>query len=112
MDVFEPVCRRIAVSLVNRLPSRGEVEFMSKIAEDFALQIQCAFMGWPAELHEPLRQWTRKNGDATLAGDREAMAAVALEFDGYIRDMLRVRRDAGSQAPDDVTTRLLRERVG
>jgi len=112
MDVFEPVCRRIAVSLVNRLPSRGEVEFMSKIAEDFALQIQCAFMGWPAELHEPLRQWTRKNGDATLAGDREAMAAVALEFDGYIRDLLRVRRDAGSQAPDDVTTRLLRERVG
>ena len=112
MNAFEPACRTIAVSLVKRLPSKGEVEFMDEVAEDFALQIQCAFMGWPVELHEPLRQWTRKNREATLAGERKAMAAVALEFDGYIRDQLGVRRGAGSEAPDDVTTRLLRERIG
>jgi hypothetical protein len=45
----------------------------------------CAFMGWPAELHEPLRQWARKNQTATLAGDRPTMAAIAFEFDGHIR---------------------------
>ena len=39
------------------------------------------------------------------------MAAVAQEFDGYITDMLNTRRQAGDQAPDDVTTSLMREQV-
>lgn len=111
MRQFEPVCRRIAADLVTRLPVRGEVELMHDFAQDFALEIQCAFMGWPAELHEPLRAWTRQNREATLAADREAMAAVALQFDGSIRDQLQARRAAGATAPDDTTTRLLRERV-
>jgi cytochrome P450 len=111
MQAFEPHCRRIAVDLVQSLPANGEVEFMRTFAEDFALQIQCAFMGWPTDLHEPLRQWTRRNREATLAADRAAMALVAHEFDGFISRLLDVRRDAGDEAPDDVTTRLLRERV-
>jgi cytochrome P450 len=111
MQAFEPVCRRIAVDLVDALPSNGETELMRTFAEDFALQIQCAFMGWPADLHEPLRQWTHGNREATLAADRDAMARVAHEFDDFISQLLDVRRDAGDQAPDDVTTRLLRERV-
>lgn len=111
VERFEPVCRSIAVDLMSQLPIQGEVELMRDFAQDFALQIQCAFMGWPAELHEPLRDWTRRNQQATLAADREAMGAVALQFDGYIGDLLRVRREAGVGAPDDVTTRLLREQV-
>lgn len=111
MAEFEPVCRGIAVDLVKRLPSKGEVEFMTQFAEDFALEIQCAFMGWPASLHEPLRQWTHKNREATLARDLEKTTAVAFEFDGYIRELLDVRRTAGANATDDPTTRLLHERV-
>lgn len=103
------MCRRIAVDLVRELPSAGEVELMGQFAEDFALQIQCAFMGWPVALHAPLRRWTHRNRAATLAADRAAMAAVALEFDGYIRAQLDARRAAGDQAPDDVTRRLLGE---
>src|SRR5690554_7909127 len=68
-------------------------------------------MGWPERLHEPLAEWVRKNHRATLARDRDAMAAVAREFDGYITDMLETRRQAGDQAPDDVTTSLMREQV-
>ncbi|WP_445500683.1 cytochrome P450 [Microvirga sp. G4-2] len=109
---FEPACRDIATDLVNRLPAGGEVELMGGFARDFALRIQCAFMGWPAGLHEPLRQWTRRNQEATLSGDRAATADVALEFDGFVRDLLDMRRQAGDAAPDDVTTRLLRERIG
>jgi len=109
---FEPACRSIAADLVGRLPAGGEVELMGEFAQDFALRIQCAFMGWPADLHEPLRQWTRKNQEATLAGDRAATAAVALEFDRFVRTLLDERRRAGNAAPDDVTTRLLRERIG
>jgi len=37
-------------------------------------------------VQEPLRQWTRENHRATLAPDRKAMAAVAEQFDSYIRD--------------------------
>ena len=40
------------------------------------------------------------------------MAAVALEFDVYIKELLAVRRDAGVAAPDDITTSLLGEKVG
>ena len=111
MAAFAPVCRGIVADLMRGLPADGEVELMHGFAEDFALQSQCAFMGWPATLHEPLRQWTHSNRAATLAADREAMAAVALEFDGYIRAQLELRRAAGAQATDDVTTRLLNENV-
>ncbi len=111
MEDFAPVCREVAVRLVQALPEQADVELMADFAQIFALQIQCAWLGWPVELHEPLRLWTLKNQAATLARDEAAMSAVALEFDGYIKDLLTARRNAGSAAPDDVTTRLLRDQA-
>lgn len=111
MQAFEPACRTIAAALVEQLPQTGDVEFMSACAEEFALQVQSAFLGWPADLHEPLRRWTRKNHEATLARDKAALEEVAYEFDGYIRDLLAERRNAGIHATDDLTSSLLRERV-
>lgn len=111
METFAPVCRDVAVRLVQALPEQASVEMMADFAQIFALQIQCAWLGWPVELHEPLRLWTLKNQAATLARDEAAMSAVALEFDGYIKDLLTARRNAGSAAPDDVTTRLLRDQA-
>src|SRR5690606_27215851 len=70
-----------------------------------------AFMGWPDSLHAPLRQWVLKNHRATLARDREAMADVAHEFDGYIQDLLAMRRQAGANAPRDVTRSLMEESI-
>lgn len=112
MEAFEPVCRQIAIELVANLPRAGEVEFISAFAEDFALRVQAAFLGWPTKLHEPLRRWTRRNHEATLARDRTAMEDVAYEFDRYIRSLLMERRNAGASAPNDLTTSLMRERVG
>lgn len=109
---FEPVCRSIAVNLVKNLPQEGETELMAEFAQNFALQAQADFLGWPKDLHEPLRRWIRKNHEATLAGCKAAMSDVAFEFDGYIKGLLAVRREAGSDAPDDLTTRLLSERLG
>lgn len=110
VEAFEPVCRAIATELVAEL-SEEAVELMAAFAHPFALRMQSAYLGWPERLHEPLRQWIRKNHEATLSGDRTATAAVALEFDGYIRELLAERREAGSDAPSDVTARLLREEV-
>lgn len=112
MRAFEPACRAISTALVTRLPMGGETELIAALAHPFSLQIQCAFLGWPARLHEPLRLWTLKNQAATLSRDRAAMDEVALEFDGYIKDLLAERRAAGAGAPDDLTTRLLRDRAG
>lgn len=111
MAAFEPACRDIAANLVKGLPA-GRTELMASLAHDFSLQIQSTFLGWPAALHEPLREWTRKNHAATLARDKAAMDDVAYEFDGYIRELLAVRRAAGIHAPDDMTTSLLREQIG
>lgn len=107
MDAFEPACRNIAINLVRALPKKGEVDLMAVFSQDFALQIQAAFLGWPAELHEPLRHWIRKNYAATLARDEIAMEDVAFEFDGYIKNLLATRRKCGVDAPNDITTSLL-----
>ncbi|MCT3006231.1 cytochrome P450, partial [Propionibacterium freudenreichii] len=48
---------------------------------------------------------------ATASGDRAATAAVAEQFDGYITGLLDERRAMGDAAPDDLTTRLMKEQV-
>ncbi len=111
MAEFEPVCRRICSELVAALPRDGQTEIMFGLAHPFALRMQCAFLGWPPSVHEPLLQWIHKKNVATLSGDSHAIAAVAMEFDETIRALLKIRRDAGDQAPDDATTRLLHETV-
>lgn len=112
MQAFAPVCRAIASELIAGLPARGEIELMSDFAHEFALRVQCAFLGWSDDLRAPLRTWIHANRAATLAGDRAALEAVALEFDGHVRAQLELRRRAGDAAPDDITTSLLAERVG
>ncbi|GHB13411.1 cytochrome P450 [Modicisalibacter luteus] len=111
MRDFEPLCREIAVELIDSLPAEGELEVMTALGHPFALRVQCAFMGWPDALHVPMQAWVERQQAATLAGDREALGRLALEFDGVIRSLLAERRLAGALAPDDVTTRLMNERV-
>jgi hypothetical protein len=77
----------------------------------FAVQAQCAFLEWLDQLHEPLLQWTRKNYAATLSSDRALIDAVALEFDGCIRERLDESRASRDDSRDDAITRLLMERV-
>ncbi len=105
----EPAFRSATQDLVGRL-AHGEVEWMNDFAYEWALRMLCAFMGWTADLHGPLREWARRNQAATLSGDREAMAAIAFEFDGHIRAQLALRR-AGDAMAGDVTSRLLRETI-
>jgi cytochrome P450 len=109
VDAFEPGCRDIVVALVRHALARGEVELMADLALPFAVRVQCAFLGWPPALHEPLVQWSQKNQEATLAQDRQAMAEVAREFEGFIDAQLETRRGAGPE--DDVTASLMHERI-
>lgn len=108
---FEPVFRRIARELVDQLAANPSSDVIRDFAEPYAVRIQCGFLGWPQSLHAPLLEWIYRNRAATLARDAEAMAAVALEFDGHIRAQLAVRERAGAGAADDLTTCLLRQSV-
>lgn len=111
MRDFEPHCRRTAVGVIERLPVTGEFDAQTDLGQVFALEVQCAFLGWPSRLHGPLMDWTRHQHQAVLAGDQTALGELGLQFDGLIRQQLHSRREAGEQAPDDVTTRLMRETV-
>ncbi len=111
MEAFEPVCRGITTELVRGLSTRPEVEFMADAALPFAVQVQCAFLGWPAALQEPLVRWTRKNHEATLAQDRKAMSEIALEFEAIIDDLLEIRLQKEAGPETDITAALTHERV-
>jgi len=111
MDAFEPSCRRIVVELLRDALPGGETELVADFAVPFAVRVQCAFLGWPPELREPLARWTRKNHEATLAQDRQAMSELAREFEGYVQDMLEVRLRAGAAPEYDVTASLMHEKV-
>lgn len=111
MRAFEPVCRKIVVELVRDLPARRQVEFMAEVALPFAVQVQCAFLGWPPTLHNALLQWMDKNQAATLALDRKAMSEIAIEFESIIDDLLETRRKAGAGPESDLTAALMHEKV-
>lgn len=111
MDAFEPTCREIAADLVRNALASEEVEMMAGFALPFAVRVQCAFLGWPPTLQEPLTRWTKKNYEATLAQDLQAMSEIAREFEGFIDDMLETRFQAGAKPENDVTTALMHERV-
>lgn len=108
---FAPACRAAARELVRALPIPGTVEVVGALAEPFAARITCAFMGWPHEMERPLLEWMAANRSATRARDREAQAEVARSFDGHIRARLDACRARASRRDDDVTARLLRERI-
>src|SRR5690606_5690212 len=108
---FEPSCRLLAHDLLSSVTAGTDFDFITVFAGPFALQCQCASLGWPAELAEPVGQWTRRNREAILAADRAALANIASEFNARMATLLSERRREDAEPPDDITTALMRVRV-
>jgi cytochrome P450 len=108
---FEPACRAIAEELIANVGRGVEVDFMGAFAIPFAAQCQCAYLGWPAALATPVREWTRRNREAVLAADRAALGQIASEFEAFISGLLAERRSVAGAAPQDLTTLLMQTRV-
>jgi len=108
---LEPQFRRIAADLVRSLPRRLPVEVVGKIGARYAVRAQSAWLGWPADLEDALLAWMDDNLAATRSRQLTRTVAVAERFDGIIRSLLEARRRAGDEAPDDVTTALLRDEL-
>lgn len=114
MSAFEPACRRVARDLVSTMPRGVSLDFIAEFALEFALEAQRAWLEWPGYTIDALRHWTARQHRATLARDREELDAVAADFDAVVRQVIADRRDldpASLAAAQDVTSRLLRERL-
>ena len=108
---LEPRFRQLAADLVRSLPGDRAVEVVGELGARFAVRAQSAWLGWPAELEDTLLGWMDDNVEATRSRQLTRTAAVAERFDAIVRSLIEARRRAGDDAPDDVTTRLLGERI-
>jgi cytochrome P450 len=111
MEAFGPSCRKIAAEIVEQVLAKCKVEVMDEIARRFAVRVQCAFLGWPATVEEPLIHWTKRNRAATRAQDGDALSELAREFEAMIDQQLDSRRNAAVPPASDVTGALINESV-
>lgn len=109
VDAFEPACRDISAELIDA--AKGPIELMAAIAHPFAVRAQCAFLGWPDELAEPLRRWVKRNHEATLARDHGAMTRIAGEFHNLMHDTIAAHIKAGATPETDVAVALTHETI-
>lgn len=109
MRLFEPICREIARSLSDALPALGTFDLMQAFALPFSVSCQCAFLGWPHTLAEPLLAWMRDHHAAAAASDRAALTLLAAKFKSYVQAELQVRRVPSAAA--DVTSELMHTEV-
>ena len=105
---FEATCRELAGSRWDGLRRGESLEIMEAFARPYALDTQCAFVGWPESTREPLARWLVANQQATREQNRERLDELAAEFQNLVEEQLENRRELGLQG-SDVTTRLMKE---
>lgn len=108
MTAFRPIAKEIVWQLVSQLPKNTPIDVMADFAKAYAVKLQNAFMGWGDDIEAPLDVWIEKNRKATLSQNRDDIASVALEFDGYIKAILDNKR---ANQPNDVTFELMNDVV-
>lgn len=111
MASFEPSLYTIAAALVDEAVALRDFDAMEQLAQPFAVQCQCAFLGWPESLHARLVAWMRHNQEATLMRDRQKGSEVAREFEAIVDEQIGARLDAGAGPHTDITASLLHEQV-
>ncbi|WP_204163932.1 cytochrome P450 [Nocardioides solisilvae] len=111
MAALEPLLRPVAAAAVAALPVGVPVDAVEDLGRPYAVRATCTWLGWPDALEPTLLAWMAENHAATASGDPGRTAAVAARFDEIIRSLTEPRRAAGDDAPDDVTSELVRARV-
>jgi cytochrome P450 len=105
---YTPAFVRVAQQLLEQLAGRAAFDAVSELGARYAVRAQSAWLGWPASIEDDLLQWVADNRAATRSGDRTRLAGVAVRFDAIVR--ARVEERMGADAPDDLTTELVRTR--
>lgn len=108
---YVPLFEQVAADIVAGLPRDRAVDAVRDVGALFAVRAQCGWLGWPEHLESRLLEWVHENHSATRSGDYTWTAAVAADFDDIIRSVVLPRQAAGDDAPEDLTTRLVRSQV-
>lgn len=111
MAELAPRLRPVADAAVAALPRDREVDAVAALGEPYAVRATCTWLGWPLQLEAELLDWMADNHAGSRSGEYTHTAAVAERFDEIIRRLTWGRRDAGADAPDDVTTELTRATI-
>jgi len=112
IEALEPVCRQIADDLiVTAINGGGDVEVMSELAARFAAQSQCAFLGWPKDLHIPLIDWVTRNHQAIRDRDQASLSRLAREFEAIVDEQVDQRIANQAESDHDTTASLMHEQV-
>ncbi|MDF3130782.1 cytochrome P450 [Kiritimatiellaeota bacterium B1221] len=111
MNAFAPDCLNIAREIIRACAEESEVEVMQKMAAPYVLKVQCVWLGWPESMHNELWQWMEATRVAVKTRDRSALADQADHFTQMVQSQLDLRREAGVNAPEDITTELLKAQV-
>lgn len=109
MERIEPRCRDIADEVMSTLQQHPQPDAVRDIAEPIALRTMCAFLGWPDESWQRVRDWIHGNREATFRRDREAGRRLAEEYATIVREALDDHRSRGIH--DDVTGQLMQTSV-
>jgi hypothetical protein len=83
------------------------VDAIAAFGTPFAVRTQIRWLGWRPDIEGELVEWMADNVAATRSGDHARTADVAARFDDLVGRQVRSRREAGQDAPRDVTTRLV-----
>lgn len=110
MAALAPALTEIATSLVHRIGPGVTFDAVADLGARYAVRAGAAWLGWSVEIEEDLIAWMAENHAASRSGELERTAAVAASFDAIIRAEIQPRRQAGEDAPNDVTTELVRLR--
>jgi cytochrome P450 len=108
---LEPRFRACAADLVRSLPRGETIDAVGVLGAPYAVRAQSAWLGWPAELEDTLVAWMGDNREAARSKMLAQTTAVAERFDAIIASLVAARREAGDEAPDDVTTEIVRDTV-
>ncbi len=112
---LEPQCRQVARELLAGVADGVSVDVVGGFGRGFAVRAQSRWLGWPAELEQPLLQWMEDNHAATRSGELDQTTAIAQRFDKIITDLVNARRMGrigGRGVPVDPTDELAHDFVG
>ena len=108
MQSWKETADKIASRLVQDLPSDGEVELVSALANPLPLEMICEILGVPLKDRELFNQWGNSLAEIGLDGPRTSAQLKELEIASkqltdYMADLLAYRR---KHPADDLLTSL------
>lgn len=107
---IEPLAREIAMTLLEPLQFRSEIEFIDAFANPFALKTLCAILGWPEKQWKCLDGWVHGSQQAAFNKDPVAGKELADLFSEHVKENLEKHR-ASPSGKGDATDALMNTEV-